>query len=431
MTSQFNAFIDQLWDSGADRYFTNLRALKLFRNKIAYSLHIVGEEVNFDDFVALELVRDIHPPLYDFIYSNGEFFYDPGMAFETWGKRIHPLDEEKARKARAEFYEELTQNVPQDKRYVFAIVGLLFPFFAEYKGGIAFRAPDEVDAEKERRIFHPRFFRQYFLFRVPPELFSQRQFKEFCSSITGVSAQDARKEFSATFKSLLKEEFKRWHFMHLIGGKILEFEVGVARGLCLGMAENSSPWTRDAFEFDIAIRSTYQTLKRLEDSPRRKDFLRKVIEVSSSALYALHLIWVVETSKDADRAIVADVQKMRSFAKDWMKSKYLAQSAPSVFDEFQTIDPIQVLFAWQRLGPEAQRDEREYLSLLFARDPSALDKLLKLMFRVEFIDDYTNLKPLYDYQELSKLIAHNAAALDPLMVQKFQEKFAEEPRLES
>src|SRR5438105_1364600 len=101
MTLEFSDFIDKLWDNGAGRYFTNLRRLRLFANKISYSLQITSGEVSFQDFLTLEVIRNIHPPLYDAIYHNGpNYFYDPSMAFETWGQRSHALDEERAKKAR-------------------------------------------------------------------------------------------------------------------------------------------------------------------------------------------------------------------------------------------------------------------------------------------------------------------------------------------
>jgi hypothetical protein len=62
MTPEFEKYIDRMWDKGARQYFSNLRRLKLFANKIAYSLQIVGGEVNFGDFIGIELVRSIIRP---------------------------------------------------------------------------------------------------------------------------------------------------------------------------------------------------------------------------------------------------------------------------------------------------------------------------------------------------------------------------------
>lgn len=427
MTQEFVKFIDEFWESGADLYFTNLRKLKLFVNKISYSLPLVRDEINFRDFLAIELIRDIYPPLYEFIYIHGEYFYDPGMAFETWGKRPHSMiDDESARKSRAEFYNEFKKTVPPDKQYVFALLARLFPLYAESQAGFTFQREGETGGEKDKRIWHPRFFRQYFLFRVPPELFSQKQFNSFLSDLRLASEREAMQTFDKLFAGLMEESFKRWHFMHLIDGRLSDVPLQAARGICRGMAKNSSVWTRDAFEFNIGIRANYQTLRRIESSEDRKAFLILLIDDCSSALYALHIFWVIQDSKDVDQAVLSDVKALEPHMKDWMRAKYLVPNAPSVFDQFKSIDPVQTLFAWRRLGPDADLEEKQYLRELFTRDPASLDKLLKLMFRVEFIDDYAALKPIFDYDELSRFIEMNKGKLDPERVQQFERRLKQE-----
>ena len=45
------------------------------------------------------------------------------------------------------------------------------------------------------------------------------------------------------------------------------------------------------------------------------------------------------------------------------------------------------------------------------------------MFRVRFIDDYTALKPLIDYKELSEMITRNESILIPEKVKNFRERY--------
>jgi hypothetical protein len=422
MTTDFDKYVDRLWESGADRHFTNLRRLKLFTNKISYSLQIVADEVNFEDFLSLELIRDIYPPLYESIYLNGEYFYDAGLALETWGDQIHPLDKEKAKEARVAFSKELKKNVPQDKQYVFAILADLFPLFGESESRMTWRQPDEGEAESQRRIFHPRFFRQYFLFRVPPELFSQKQFNDFCASVRNAREEEAKTKFETTFAGILSEDFKRYHFMHLLEGKIRDFELPVSKGLCRGMSNRSSIWSRDAFEFQIGVRCTYQTLKRIDDRTERQQLLRQIIDDSSSALYALSVLWIIQSDKDAEPAIIEDVKALHIHAMQWMKRKYLVADAPSVFDQYKDIDPVQILFAWMRLGADAATDQKEYLRKVLTTNSSSLSKFLNSMFRVDFIDDYNALRPLMDYEELDSLIAANEDKLDATKVQQYRKR---------
>ena len=50
-----------------------------------------------------------------------------------------------------------------------------------------------------------------------------------------------------------------------------------------------------------------------------------------------------------------------------------------------------------------------------------------MMFRVDFIDDYSALKLLINYKELSDLITRNESFLDPTKVQEFRNRYTGEP----
>jgi len=55
-----------------------------------------------------------------------------------------------------------------------------------------------------------------------------------------------------------------------------------------------------------------------------------------------------------------------------------------------------------------------------------MNGLLKSMFRIEFMDDYTALKPLINYDRLAELIDRNAEILDQSKVQDFRNRYAAE-----
>ena len=48
------------------------------------------------------------------------------------------------------------------------------------------------------------------------------------------------------------------------------------------------------------------------------------------------------------------------------------------------------------------------------------------MFRVEFLDDYTSLKPLINYRELSRLIDRHVELLDSDKVEQFRARYEAE-----
>ncbi len=418
----------ELWENGAGTYFQNLRRIKLFLNKIDHLLARIGAEVNVVDLVRLELVRDIAPSIYEEIYLNPENFYDSDLAFEVAFTRRAARYDSDEKQGRAKYYDRILTPLPPDKQYVRKLLEDLFPRFAEYNGKSRTVSVDATEAEKSRRIFHPRCFRQYFLLKVPSELFSQKEFIAFLSSIRNTSEEGAIATFNKTFHAVENEDFKRYHFVHRIETVFDSFGLETARGLCRALAQNSSTWTADAFEFLISVRCTRATLSKMTRSSEKESFLQLVIRESSSMLCALLLVEILE--KEAREVLPSDLQQIKDSLKDKLRGIYLTSAAPSIFEQFATdsgrIEPIQFLMAWRRLGPDAELDQQRYLLDLFDRRPTDLNWLLKFMFRVEFLDDYTSLKPLIDYDRLAELLNKNVDLLDSAKVQEFRARYGAE-----
>ena len=416
--------LGEIWERGGSDYFQNLRRIKLFLNKIDQSLARIGREVNVADLLRLELVRDVAPSVYDAIYLNPEYFYDSDLAFEVRFKGRAWLDTTEAKKLREHFYTAIMEPIPGDKKYVEEILVDLFPHFAEYKRRNLGRGIEEGEAERNKRIYHPRYFRQYFQLKVPSELFSQKEFDVFLSKIRGASEQKVIAFFNETFRRLETEDFKRYHFLHRIEGVFDTFPLEVARGLCRGFAQNSSVWSSDAFEFMIAVRCTRVTLQRTRDESEKERFLMTVIRESTSSLCALLLVQILE--KEDGKALPSNLAAITDVQKQELRNKYLKPDAPSIFDEFKTdmgrIEPIQFLLSWKRLGADAEAEQQQYLLNLLDRRPADLDLFLRSMFRVDFMDDYAALKQLVDYNLLAPLVEKHAALLDPKKVGQFRER---------
>jgi hypothetical protein len=416
--------LTDIWERGGGDFFQNLRRIKLFLNKMDQSLTRIGREVNVADLLRLELVRDVAPSIYDAIYLNPENFYDSDLAFEVRFKNRASLDATEAKKARGRFYTAMMEPILGDKKYVEQILADLFPHFAEYKGRHVGRAIEEGQAERDRRIFHPRYFRQYFQLKVPSELFSQREFDAFLARIKGAPEEKVIAFFNETFRALEKEDFKRYHFLHRIEGVFDSFSLEVERGLCRGFAQNSSIWSSDAFEFMIAVRCTRTVLHRITDDPEKERFLMTDIRESTSSLCALLLVQILE--KEDRGALPSNLAAITDTLKQKLREKYLRRDAPSIFEEFKTdmgrIEPIQFLLSWKRLGPDAESEQQQYLLNLLERRPADLDLFLKSMFRVDFMDDYAALKQLIDYNLLAPLVEKHAPVLDPEKIEQFRKR---------
>jgi len=317
---------------------------------------------------------------------------------------------------------------PGDKHDLAQVLEGLFPSFAEYRGKLGGRSVDGATAEKDKRIFHPRFFRQYFLLKVPSELFSQKEFNAFQSPIRSATEDEVKRKTSEMVRSLEQEDFKRWHFVHRIETVFEGFNATTKRGLCRGLVANSQLWSSDAFEFFDAVRCIRMALSDMKDSSDRQAFLMIVTAESTSTLCALLMVEMLQ--KEAPEVMPPDHRPIEMALAEKMRRHYLDSGAPSIFEEFSAdagkIEPIQLLFGWRRLGPDAAQDQERYLVDLFARRPADMNGLLKSMFRIEFMDDYTALKPLINYDRLAELIDRNAEILDQSKVQDFRNRYAAE-----
>ena len=196
---------------------------------------------------------------------------------------------------------------------------------------------------------------------MPPELFRQKEFNGFVASISKLNEDAVAAAYDKLFQSIVKEDFKRWHFMHLVEGKFNGFGPETARGLCRGMARNSGLWALDAFELMTAVRCTKDMFLKIADSSKRVDFLRTIIAESQSDLYTMNLIRRIEDDLKPDQSEVyeqeqiaklnlpspslstsakkklnlrSDVEKIKTDFAAQLRNHYLAPNALSVFEQF-------------------------------------------------------------------------------------------------
>jgi hypothetical protein len=386
--------------------------------------------VNVWDFVRLELIRDLTPTLYGSVFRNPEYFWDRGLAFEYWSGGPQPFDEDKARKWRADRYQQIEASVPADKGEALDLLADLFPNFASYRQGSK-KVENPTDADKNKRIFHPRHFWQYFLLKVPSALFPQKEFNNFLASVRNSDQDSTAEAYTKQFRSIVTEEFKRWYFIHLIENRFDDFGLEAEKGLCLGMARNSERWSSDAFELGTAVTCTHHTLGKINNAKERTEFLKAIARASSSDLYSLILYWRLrKLEEDGSRKLLTDIDEIRPTLEEQLRAHYLGSNRPSVFEQYgslssqaNAIEPNQFLFSWQALSEKAKADAREYLTDLLTTNPKALDAFLRLMFRLDFINDYETLKPLIDYGELSELLKRYESKLDPEKVRQFKQRY--------
>lgn len=430
LPSDFSSQLDETWKHTT--LIRNIRGLNLLLNRLAYVLPIIGREVYLPDLVRLELVRSLNWNWYQKVFERANYFFSTGMAIETWDQTVS-IDDKEAKRRRNDFYEELKTRYPENSEQILTLLSTMFPYVQEYQRerGVWLHeyssTPGRSDeAEQNRRIFHPRFFRQYFIFGVPKELYSQEELQDFISSIKSKRKEEVASSFSEEFQKLEMEEFKRWRFVHLVCEAAAKLQLEVAEGLCLGMARNASAFNQyDAFELADAVVCIMQTANRL--GIQAEEFLRAVVDESSSPVLIFAFLHQAQAS-DAPYPIRPEhLAMVRERLARKMHVRYL-ETGHSVYRDFPSgIEPHRVLFDWQRLSDKSKEDQRRYLINELSTNITSLRRFISMLFRVQFIDDYSTLKALIDYDKLESIIDANLEALsDETNVTKFKERHAKE-----
>jgi len=421
--------LDEIWEWGGGAYFSNLRRIKQFRNYVANSLPAVSNEVDLSDFLRLEIVREMEPVAYETVYLRPEVFAARDLALEA-NRYFLGLDDKKDKEYRQKTIRDLEASLKLETRTtVMGLLSDLFPQIRQFLTDVEYRQPSarQGDSEKLMRISHHLHFRQYFVSRVPSELYPRAEELRLESSLQGLDRAAAAEKVSGEFDSLNAEVEKRWHFVHTLSANINSMAKEEAIGVCLGLSRGSREWSIDAFELEETVRDIGTTCKRLT-ADEIQVFLREVIDSSTSVLFTLVAISRME-NKDAPYKLDATVMApIKGYLASAVREILTKPSAPSVFDMYKGIDPNRVLLGWRALGPQAAQDQEQYL-LNELDKPAVLDKFLATLFRVDFIDDYEALRPLIDYRKLSALIQKHMINLTNIrQANAFFERFNSETK---
>lgn len=391
----FDDRIDKLWDAAVGGYISNLRRLKLFINKLKNMLPSIAGEVDFVDFVALEAVRDISPETYNLVFQRANFFAQTGWAIETWGQ-THP-DRDTAKKQRADFYQK---NLGDAQGAVVALLSQLFPYVDEWKrsGGFSFGMyyGEQAEAEKDKRICHPRFFKQYFVMRVPEDYLSQKERRDFRLALDKAqSAEDAERLFVKTYESILSTIIKRWQFFKFVQ-ELASAQDHQAEGLAMGAAKVARHLTADAFEWENAL-NTILNAARAAGPGATRLVLRAMSETESDA-FVVFIHARFNDDKQPELQDIVDVEQLKNAMLHRFRKKYIDQSSSSSIFELPDDTVVRIIFPWARWGGDA--DIAQLLQRELANRPARAINILHLIFPRAFIIDANAWKRFIDFREL-------------------------------
>ena len=221
--SFFSEYVDQLRDqfsielddgdkavfrwayrNGLNDLNNNIRFAKRLLNSVYLNFEAVKGEVNFVDFLVLEAIRLEFPQAYDEIYKSRDRFYQPKWSGDTLPAReFILLDQEKGDKDYlGPFYE---RNDKRGNDILMTLVSSIFTRAAnasnKFHMSSYWTGEPSLEAARRKRIEHPDFFEQYFLFNVPSRRISQYSIDDFVSQLNNLPDGEFETFFEKTTQS--------------------------------------------------------------------------------------------------------------------------------------------------------------------------------------------------------------------------------------
>jgi predicted KAP-like P-loop ATPase len=375
-------FYQRFWKPYFLPFLTNLRKINSYFNSLNASFSLVKKEVNLIDFMCIELLRQVEPEVYEQVFRNRSLFYYPEWDILRWDERNIALDEVKEKKVVDAAFDRVFRNLNEEERsFVLSFLGEMFPKVNAYRGFRSFSSsvkPSELEADKDKRIYHPDHFSTYFSLHVQEGYVSSQ---ELDSVIAGanekVTANEAQTHFINYLRSL--KGLKKYRFFEKMVRVNDKLGAMQAKALAIAVALEANSLAHDDFdmgEFGTAIRLIVHLTRRFKDSAEITEVLRGVIEQSSSdALVQRIFHFATEKTQEAfENSAFVDIPALKATLAARMKAKYCVGSEEPIYSPSRTFRDWQALLSWARVSDEERENVKNYLAYEFERWPASIGK---------------------------------------------------------
>ncbi len=409
-TAEFNKeFSQRFWKPHFLPSLTNLRKINSYFNALNTSFSLVKKEVNLIDFMSIELLRQVEPEIYEQVFRNRSLFYYPEWDILRWDERNIALDDGKEKKIVDAAFDQVFRNLhDQERRFVLSFLGEMFPKVSAYVGDRSLSRgakPSEVDADKNKRIYHPDHFTTYFSLHVQEGYLSSQELGALIANanetLTAVEAQTLFVNYLQSLKGLKKYRF--FEKMVRLNDKLGATQ---AKALAIAVALQANTLAHDDFdmgEFGTAIRLIVHLARRFKDSAEITDVLRGIIEHSTSdALVQRIFHFATEKTQEAfENPAFVDVPALKAALAARMKSKYFIGSDQPIYSPSRTWREWQILIYWARVSDEERQNVRNYLAYEFEKWPAGIGK--HILWLAPSTDNLSGEKIVNDLFPLSQL----------------------------
>jgi hypothetical protein len=308
---QFQDKLQETWDDTLRPLCTNLRKVALIVNDVTVAARRLVRDVNALDLVVIEILRRFFPTIYDLVWRNQSQFTESNLSWKTAFR-----SEDTLKRERTAFFDSLKSKLEEtgQAKEVTDLLSRLFPAYATYVGGgfklsLRRRTEDLGEGEKEKRIFHPDFFTNYFRYQVPEAMFGATELEAFINGMNAISSvQDCVKYFSDFFMAFPKQSPRREDFLRRIALSVGRFKDTQAEALAYGAAKHARDFVYDSIMFMVAeagraIVLVFEVAQRFSRSSKVQQILERSIADSTDDTFALRIL-TLSTETERNKILV-------------------------------------------------------------------------------------------------------------------------------
>ncbi len=406
----FDTEFNPYWKPVFRPLLNNLRKMNAYFNALNSSFGLVKNEVNVIDFMFVELLRQSDPEIYEQVFRNRSLFYYPEWDLARWDERSMRLSDEKEEDHYPKYDAMLRHLQGEDRQLTLSILSRLFPRIAQYSKDRLSRNSklEEIDADKQKRIYHPYYFTIYFSLHVPEGYLG---FEELEKIIDASNHKNGATEARDYFADYIQQQapIKRYRFFE----KISRFESGLhddqAKGLANAVAIKSDLLQLDDLdigEFRSATVLVLVLANRFKDTAAITNVLCDVIHISAMDGFAVRVLQFAsdkEHNKIFESWDHLDLAQLKSALIQRLKAKYFKGGTESIYARGTWRD-WHALVIWAREGASEAANVQAYLKDEFQRRPKSIGKHVQwLLNSLDNVDGEKLVNDLFSLTELAQM----------------------------
>lgn len=384
----------------------NLRSAKRYLNAITFSFPLIKDEVDYSDFLLLEVLRVFFPDIHESIYLHREEFtnYDAPI----WNDVNVGFDYQSSSE-RVKFFKSFTEIIGEKRKTMSKdiVVGLLcelFPTFREFI--INPTKPKAVKFEQEfviqKRLADINHFNKYFQLQILTYDIPTSELEQFVSRLT--NERDEQAVFSAISKYFDQGKLSR--FFNKIPVYLGDIPASSKLVLAKAIASFSANFNDTIMVNDIetlsdinsvsidAIRFLLKILKTLTDDNRDAKEIVNYIFLSSTSI-RFSLLSFAAFARRVD-LVYASKKYYAQMLSERIKSEIVDKKL-NIFTAYPD-SFLDIILLWSDLaGISGRADLERYLEELTKVEPASIAKFLSAFL----VLDENNILQL-DYDSLTR-----------------------------